>query len=440
MTRCLDYQVAGGGQLSGTLRLPGDKSIAHRALILGALARGETRIRNFLYSADCLATREALHSLGVRIEEGAGAELCIQGCGRQNFRAPGRALDLGNSGTGLRLLAGVLAGCSFDSVLTGDASLRCRPMQRIISPLRQMGADLQCEEGGLAPLRFAPVPELCGIEHQMEVASAQLKSCLLLAGLVARGATCIVEPQASRDHTERMLEHFGCQLQRSSTRVCITGGAHLEGRELELPGDLSSAMFAIVAACISEGSRLRVEGVGINPTRSGGLEILQDMGAALSIGNERELCGEPVADLEIEGGAALRGTEIPPERVPRAIDEFPALFIAAACARGETVLRGAAELRLKESDRLAAMAEGLRLLGVELELFADGIRICGRQQFCSAELDSRGDHRVAMAFAVAALRTPTGLRVRDCANVRTSWPDFVPSLCRLGLQVSETAA
>ena len=425
--------------LRGTLRVPGDKSISHRALTLGAVARGDTEILGFLESADCLATMEALRALGVVFERADGC-LRVRGAGLHGLRPAPHPLDLGNSGTALRLLAGLLAGQRFASVLTGDASLRRRPMQRIVEPLRAIGAEVAAAPGGTPPLTIgaAAGPLRCA-RHKLSVASAQVKSCLLLAGLYAEGESVVIEPAQSRDHTERMLETFGCSpALRAGGRIAITGGVEPRAARVEVPADLSSAMFFVVAASIVAEADVTLPGVGVNPTRTGGLAILRAMGADLEIGAERTAGGEPVADIRVRA-ARLRGVDVAPRLVASAIDEFPALFVAAACAAGTTRVSGAAELRVKESDRIEAMARGLRACGITVATTADGMVIEGGRPR-GATVDSFGDHRVAMAFAVAGAAATDAVRVRDCANVGTSFPGFVADANRIGLRLAVPGA
>ncbi len=431
--RRLTYTVEPGGRLTGTVRVPGDKSISHRAIMLGALAEGATDIEGFLEGEDSLATLGAFRDLGVSIDGPADGRVHIEGVGLHGLRAPPGPLDLGNSGTSMRLLAGLMAGQRFDTVLTGDRSLSARPMRRVMEPLARMGAAVEATEAGTAPLRIAGGRPLRGIDYALPVASAQVKSCLLLAGLYAEGRTCITEPAPTRDHTERMLSGFGYPLERARARVCIGPGGRLRGGRIAVPSDISSAAFFLVGASIAPGSDLLLEGVGVNPTRTGAIEILRRMGADITVSGHREAGGEPVADLRVRA-AALRGIEIPTELVPLAIDEFPALFVAAACAEGDTVLAGAEELRVKESDRIQVMAEGLQALGIEAEARPDGIRIRGGR-LGGGRVDSRGDHRIAMAFAMAALRADSAVIVEDCANVATSFPGFaaLARCCGLGL-------
>ncbi|MGD8207456.1 MAG: 3-phosphoshikimate 1-carboxyvinyltransferase [Thiohalocapsa sp.] len=433
-----DFVVQPGGRLTGDLRVPGDKSISHRAIMLGALAEGTTEISGFLEGADSLATLASFRSMGVRIDGPAQGDVRIDGVGLDGLQAPRGPLDLGNSGTSMRLLTGLLSGQRFPTTLVGDASLSRRPMRRVTEPLTRMGARIESTPEGTAPLHVRPVERLHGVDYAMPVASAQVKSSLLLAGLYADGDTCVSEPAPTRDHTERMLQTLGYAVRRDGAKVCLSGGGRLSAARISVPADISSAAFFLVGASIAPGSDLTLERVGINPTRIGVLNILRAMGADISVENERWLGAEPVADLRVRG-TELRGVEIPPEQVPLAIDEFPALFVAAACADGETLLTGAEELRVKESDRIAAMADGLSALGVQAEVLADGIRIVGRggdgPVFGSGDLHSHDDHRIAMAFAVAGLRAAGPLRIRACANVDTSFPGFVALAAQSGLGI-----
>lgn len=431
----LSFDVTPGGSLCGRIRVPGDKSISHRAVMMGAIADGVTEISGFLEGEDSLATLRAFRCMGVPIDGPDAGHVRIDGVGMHGLRPPSSDLDLGNSGTSMRLLSGLLSGQRFASTLVGDASLSKRPMRRVTDPLSEMGAHIGTTEQGTAPLRIEPVSYLHPIDYEMPVASAQVKSCLLLAALYVSGTSCVTEPATTRDHTERMLTGFGYALHRDGPRVCIRGGGHLSGCRLDVPGDISSAAFFLVGASIAPGSDLTLEHVGVNPTRIGVLNILRDMGADIEILNPRDAGGEPVADLRVRS-AALRGIRIPQAQVPLAIDEFPALFIAAACARGETLLSGAQELRVKESDRIKVMAEGLAALGVEAEPRADGIRIRGGD-LGGGLVDSRGDHRIAMAFAIAGLRAEAGIRIGDCANVNTSFPSFAALAAEVGLCIEE---
>lgn len=434
----LTYRVQPQGRLTGRLRVPGDKSISHRAIMLGAIAEGTTEVTGFLEGEDSLATLRAFRALGVSIAGPEAGRVRIQGVGLRGLHAPAEALDLGNSGTSMRLLAGLLAGQGFTSTLIGDPSLSRRPMRRVTEPLGLMGARIETSPQGTAPLRLAPVPSLEGIDYALPVPSAQVKSCLLLAGLYARGRTCVREPVPTRDHTERMMAAFGHPLERVAGRVCVQGGGALRGCALEIPADISSAAFFLVGASIGSGSDMTLEQVGLNPTRVGVINILLAMGADLEVLNPRQAGGEPVGDVRVRS-APLRGIEIPLDQVPLAIDEFPALFVAAACAEGETLLRGAEELRVKESDRIAVMAEGLQRLGIEADPLPDGIRIRGGT-LSGGTVESHGDHRIAMSFAMAALRAGGVVEIRDCANVNTSFPGFVGMAHGAGLAIEEHRA
>lgn len=432
----LTFVAEPGGALRGRIRVPGDKSISHRAIMLGALADGATAIDGFLEGEDCLATLRAFRAMGVRIDGPDRGRVTVQGVGLRGLRAPDGPLDMGNSGTSMRLMAGILAGQAFDTVLTGDASLTRRPMRRVTEPLARMGAWIDGTERGTAPLRIRGGQRLTGIDYPLPVASAQVKSCLLLAGLYAEGVTRITEPAPTRDHTERMLEGFGYPLAREGSRtVAVTGRGRLTGTEIDVPADISSAAFFLVGASIAPGSDLVLEHVGVNPTRTGAIDILRLMGADIEWLNPRLAGGEPVADLRVRH-APLHGIRIPAELVPLAIDEFPALFVAAACAEGETVLTGAEELRVKESDRIQVMADGLAALGIAAAPPPDGIVIRGGA-LSGGTVDSHGDHRIAMSFAVAALRARGPIRIGDCANVNTSFPGFAALAREAGLAVRE---
>ena len=403
--------------------MAGDKSISHRSVMLGALADGVTHVTGLLEGEDVLCTLGAFRAMGVQAKGPEQGRLTIQGVGLHGLRPPAQPLDMGNSGTAMRLLAGILAGQSFDSVLMGDASLSKRPMKRVSEPLGKMGARIDTDEGGRPPLHIHGGQKLCAIDYAMPMASAQVKSSLLFAGLYADGETSVTEPAPTRDHTERMLRGFGYAVQTTGARVSVRGGGKLKACDIDVPADISSATFFLVGAAIAPGSELLLEHVGINPTRIGVINILRLMGANLVIENEREVGGEPVADLRIRG-SRLKGIRIPEDQVPLAIDEFPAIFIAAACADGETVLTGAHELRVKESDRIAVMATGLKNLGIAAQETPDGIVIQGGK-LSGGEVDSHGDHRIAMAFAMSALRANGPITIRDCKNVATSFPDFV---------------
>ncbi len=432
------FMVEPGGTLHGRFRVPGDKSVSHRAVMLGSLAEGETRVSGFLEGADALATVATFRALGVEIEGPAHGRVRIRGVGLHGLRPPEETLYLGNSGTSMRLLSGLLAGQSFDSVLTGDSSLSRRPMKRVTEPLALMGARIDTGEGGTAPLSIRGGQPLHGIRYDMPVASAQVKSCLLLAGLFATGETWVREPAPTRDHTERMLAGFGYPVLRENGWVGVAGGGRLQGGDIDVPADISSATFFMLGATIAAGSEIILEHVGVNPTRTGVLDILSLMGADIELRNRREVGGEPVADMRIHS-CGLRGITIPRHLVPLAIDEFPAIFIAAACAEGTTVLSGAEELRVKESDRIAVMAEGLQALGVDAQPTYDGMVIRGGK-LRGGTVDSHGDHRIAMAFAMAALRADGPVRIERCANVETSFPGFAELAAAHGLGIRQEAA
>jgi 3-phosphoshikimate 1-carboxyvinyltransferase len=431
----IDYRIQPGGRLSGHLRVPGDKSISHRSVMLGALAEGITEISGLLEGEDVLCTLAAFRAMGVRADGPDGGKLRIYGVGLHGLKAPTQALDMGNSGTGMRLMAGILAGQAFDSELTGDASLRKRPMGRVTTPLTAMGAQIASESGGLPPLKIAGGRKLHGIDYALPVASAQVKSAVLLAGLYAQGTTTVIEPAPTRDHTERMLRGFGYTVQVDGPRASLQGGGRLTATGIAVPADISSAAFFLVGTAITPGAEVVLEHVGVNPTRTGVIDILRAMGASITLENPREVGGEPVADLRVVGGP-LHGIVIPEHLVPLAIDEFPAVFIAAACAQGETVLTGAKELRVKESDRIAVMARGLERLGVNVRETPDGIVIRGGP-IAGGEIDSHGDHRIAMAFAMAGPRAQGAITVHDCKNVATSFPGFVELAARAGLQITQ---
>ncbi|HEY0720574.1 MAG TPA: 3-phosphoshikimate 1-carboxyvinyltransferase [Gammaproteobacteria bacterium] len=431
----LEYQVAPGGTLKGDIRVPGDKSISHRSIMLGSLAEGVTEVTGFLEGEDNLATLNAFRAMGVQIEGPANGRVVIHGVGMHGLKKPARPLDLGNSGTSMRLMSGLMAPQGFDVEMIGDASLSKRPMRRVTDPLALMGARIDTTEKGTPPLKVHGGQKLKGIDYVMPMASAQVKSCLLLAGLYAEGKTCVTEPAPTRDHTERMLTGFGYGVERADNKVCIQGGGKLRATRIDVPADISSATFFMVGAAIAPGSEVVLKHVGINPTRDGVISILKLMGADLTLENQSVVGGEPVADIRVRG-SRLKGIRIPEEYVPLAIDEFPALFIAAACAEGETVLSGAEELRVKESDRIQVMADGLIALGVDARPTPDGMIIKGGP-IGSGTVDSHGDHRIAMSFAMAALRASGPIRILDCANVNTSFPGFVALAKNAGLTLKE---
>ena len=430
----MEFRVNPGGKVCGEARVPGDKSISHRSIMLGAIAEGETRVQGFLEGEDALATVAAFRAMGVRIDGPEAGKVTVHGVGLKGLQPPAEPIDLGNSGTSIRLMSGLLAGQDFDSRLTGDQSLCGRPMGRVITPLQQMGAQVGSAEGGRPPLAIKGGCQLTGIHYDLPMASAQVKSCVLLAGLYARGQTSVTEPAATRDHTERMLNGFGYPVQRDEQGVIsLLGGGRLSACDIDVPADISSAAFLLVAASISPGSELLLRHVGINPTRTGVVNILRLMGADIAVLDAREVGGEPVADIRVRY-SELKGIDIPEEQVPLAIDEFPALFIAAACARGRTVLRGAEELRVKESDRIAAMAAGLRALGIHVEESDDGALVHGGQ-FAGGDVESFGDHRIAMSLAVAGTVADGPVTVRDVAAVETSFPGFEACLSGIGAEI-----
>lgn len=438
------WRVLPAATVGGEIVVPGDKSISHRALMLGAVASGTTLIHGFLHSDDCLATLTALAALGVPIEASgpggaarASGSVRIDGVGTNGLKPPQGVLDLGNSGTAIRLLAGLLAGQRFDSRLTGDRSLRQRPMERVALPLRRMGARIDTDHGR-PPLSIRGGAKLVGIDYTLPIASAQVKSALLLAGLSAEGTTTVRSPAPSRDHTERMLSAMGVRLEEDTARhvVSLSGPAGLRGIELTVPGDFSSAAFFVVAGCLAAREGLLIRNVGVNPTRTGLLTILAEMGAQIELRDRRWTGTEPVADIYVRK-SDLRAVEVPPDHVSLAIDEFPALFIAAAAATGRTVVRGAAELRQKETDRLAVMARGLEALGADVVETTDGLVVTGGP-INGGCVDSEGDHRIAMAFAVASLLADQPIEVLNTDEVATSFPGFVEVAAAAGLRI-ETA-
>ncbi|HZX91770.1 MAG TPA: 3-phosphoshikimate 1-carboxyvinyltransferase [Rudaea sp.] len=430
----VDWISSRSEALRGVLRVPGDKSISHRAVMFASLADGISRITGFLEGEDTRATARAFVGMGVRIEAPAASERVVHGVGLHGLRAPEAPIDCGNAGTGMRLLAGLLAGQQFDSTLIGDESLSRRPMRRVIEPLAQMGANIVAQPGGLPPLHVAGRRQLHGIDYTLPVASAQVKSAILLAGLHASGETRVSEPHPTRDYTERMLATFGWPIEFGAGWAKLTGGHRLHATDVVVPADFSSAAFFLVAATLVPGSELLLQSVGMNPRRIGLLLALRAMGADIRLVNARELGGEAVADFVVRH-APLRGIDVPVEIVADMIDEFPALFVAAAAATGTTRIRGAAELRVKESDRIAVMAKGLRTLGIDIEETPDGAVIHGGG-IEAGEVDSAGDHRCAMSFAIAGLVARGAVRIRDCANVATSFPDFATLAGGCGFQLN----
>ncbi|HKS90041.1 MAG TPA: 3-phosphoshikimate 1-carboxyvinyltransferase [Stellaceae bacterium] len=424
--------------LTGSVAVPGDKSVSHRALMFGALAVGRTEITGLLEGEDVLATAAALRAMGAAIERTTDGHWFVDGVGVGGLGEPDDVLDLGNSGTSARLLLGILATHPFTAFVTGDASLRQRPMRRVTDPLAQFGAQFWSRDGGRLPLAVHGTADPVPIEYRLPVPSAQVKSAVLLAGLNTPGETSVIETQPSRDHTERMLGHFGAliaiePLPAGGRRIAVTGQPELTAAPVVVPGDISSAGFPLVAALIVPGSDVTIANVGLNPTRAGLLDCLREMGADIALQNERVAGGEPVADLRVRAGE-LRGADIPPERAPTMIDEYPILAVAAACARGRTIMRGVAELRVKESDRLAGIAEGLQACGAKVVVEGDDLIVegDGRPPKGGAAIATRLDHRIAMAFLVLGLGTREPVRIDDARPVATSFPDFVPLMARLG--------
>lgn len=431
----LRFIVQPGGKLQGRIRVPGDKSISHRSIMLGSLAEGITEVSGFLQGEDCLCTLHAFRDMGVQIEgPSADGKVTIHGVGLHGLTAPSVDLDMGNSGTSMRLMSGLMSGQAFDVRMTGDSSLSKRPMKRVTVPLALMGARIDTTEQGTPPLDIQGGSQLKGIHYEMPMASAQVKSALLLAGLYAEGDTSVIEPAPTRDHTERMLRGFGYPVKTEGNCITLQGGGKLTATAIDVPSDISSAAFFIVGASIAEGSDLIIEHVGMNPTRTGVIDILRLMGASLELLNPREVGGEPVADIRVRS-AQLKGIRIPEELVPLAIDEFPVLFVAASCAEGETILTGAEELRVKESDRIQVMADGLIACGVSAQPTPDGIIIQGGQ-FTGSTITSHNDHRIAMSFSIAGLRASSPMLINDCATVSTSFPGFVQLAQRAGLGIS----
>lgn len=429
------YQLEPGATFSGIAQVPGDKSISHRAVMLASLAEGTSEVVGFLPSTDCEATLAAFQNMGVQIKRISDTHVRIHGVGLKGLSSPDSALDMGNSGTAMRLMSGILSGQNFSSTLIGDHSLSMRPMQRIQTPLKKMGANIISQDGNTPPLAIQPSNELVGIHYPLPVPSAQVKSCVLLAGLYAQGKTCVEENTVTRDHTERMLKSFSYPVEINGPNICIEGNGKLIATDIEIPGDISSAAFLMVGALLSKNTTLTIRKVGINPTRDGVIQILRLMGANIQITNKNMMGSEPVADLVIQS-SELHGIEIPKSLIANSIDEFPVIFIAAACATGRTTLSGAEELRVKESDRIALMAMGLQQLGIKASEKPDGLEITGGQ-ISGGEVNSGGDHRIAMAFAIASIKTKAAITVQDTENVMTSFPGFVGTVSDLGLKISQ---
>ena len=420
-----------------TVSVPGDKSISHRALMLGSIADGSTHIGGFLAGEDCLATLAAMRAMGISIDRKGETDVVVHGAGLHGLSKPELPLNMGNSGTAMRLMAGLLSGQAFDSQLVGDESLSSRPMGRVTTPLSAMGADIDSDDGR-PPLTVHGMGVLTALDYEMPVASAQVKSAVLLAGMYADGITSVTEPAVTRDHTERMLGAMGVEVRTSGPHISIKGGQTLKSCPIQVPGDFSSAAFVILAALLSDSAEVVIESVGVNPTRTGVIDILQAMGAHISLENPRLLSQEPVADVRVRS-SALQGGAVDPGLVSLAIDEFPVLFVAAAAARGSTRFSGIGELRVKESDRIAAMSAGLRSLGIEVDESADGAVVHGGQ-FCGGAVESFGDHRIAMSLAVAAGSAIEPVVVRDTAAVETSFPGFAALMASLGLNIESSTA
>lgn len=431
-----NFVTSNSGPLSGSIKVPGDKSISHRSIMLGSIAEGVTRVSGFLEGDDSLATLNAFKEMGVQIQR-EGSNVTIQGVGMNGLKEPRKPLNLGNSGTSIRLMSGLLSAQTFDSVLCGDESLSSRPMGRVINPLREMGAEISGKDSK-PPLLIKGGKQLSAIEYTLPVASAQIKSCLLLAGLYSEGTTSIIENGISRDHTERMLKGFGYDVISSPNKISLLGGGTLKGCEIEVPSDISSAAFFMVAGCISENSSIHLNSVNINPTRTGVIDILKLMGGNIELSNERLQAGELIADIKVTS-SRLKGIEIPENLVPLAIDEFPVLFIAASCAEGETILTGAKELRVKESDRIQVMADGLTSLGINNEVLEDGIRISGGEfKKQTNSIRSHHDHRISMAFAIASVRSKFDIEIEGVDNVKTSFPNFIELANSIGMKITQT--
>jgi len=421
--------------LNGSIKVPGDKSISHRSIMLGSIANGVTNVSGFLEGEDSLATLKAFQQMGVQIER-AGSNITIHGVGKHGLKSPLEPLDLGNSGTSIRLMSGLLSAQSFNSQLCGDESLSKRPMARVIDPLSMMGALIDSYESK-PPLSITGNQKLSAINYTLPVASAQIKSCLLLAGLYAEGETCIIENSTTRDHTERMLRGFGYSVNSSNGQISLLGGGELNACDIEVPSDISSAAFFIVAASIAKEADITLNSVNINPTRTGILNILDLMGANITLTNERVVASELVADIRV-CSAELRGIDIPQELIPLAIDEFPVIFVAASCAKGETLLTGAKELRIKESDRIQVMADGLTILGIQNEVLEDGIRIQGGKfSKQNSVIKSHYDHRISMSFAIASSRSEYDIKIEGVDNVQTSFPNFVELANKIGMNIEE---
>jgi len=431
----ISFNASSCHSLNGSIKVPGDKSISHRSIILGSIANGVTNVSGFLEGEDSLATLRAFQQMGVQIDR-TRSNITIHGVGKHGLKSPSEPLDLANSGTSIRLMSGLLSAQSFNSQLCGDDSLSKRPMARIIEPLSMMGAVIDSYESK-PPLSIIGNQKLSAINYTLPVASAQIKSCLLLAGLYADGETLIIENNTTRDHTERMLRGFGYPVNSSNGQISLMGGGELNACDIEVPSDISSAAFFIVAASIAKEADITLNAVNINPTRTGILDILNMMGANIKLTDERVIAGELVADIRV-CSAELHGIDIPQELIPLAIDEFPVIFIAASCATGDTLLTGAKELRVKESDRIQVMADGLTALGIKNEVLEDGIRIQGGEfSKQNSVIKSHHDHRISMSFAIASSRSEYDIRIEGVDNVQTSFPNFVELANKIGMNIEE---
>ncbi|MCF6318454.1 MAG: 3-phosphoshikimate 1-carboxyvinyltransferase [Proteobacteria bacterium] len=428
-----------GLSVNQSVTVPGDKSISHRSMILGGIAEGITTVSGFLESGDCLATMKAMQSMGVKIEkkiEKQDYKYLVHGVGKHGLQAPADGkIDCGNSGTGMRLLAGVLAAQNFDSTVFGDASLNSRPMTRITKPLEMMGAKVVATENGTAPLKFSAVENLTPIDYDSPIASAQVKSCVLLAGLYSNGEVSLTEPKLSRDHTENMLRGFGVELTSGNLKVTMQGGQSLKAIDITVPADISSSAFFMVLACLLPNSQITFKNLCVNPSRTGVISILQLMGADISFVNETTTAGEQIADVVVKS-SQLKGIDVPHEFIASAIDEFPILFIAAALAKGETRLANAMELRKKESDRITAMYDGMKILGVDCYELQDGIVIKGGSRLNGGKVDAEDDHRIAMSFLIAGQFASDSIEVDNCENIMTSFPNFLTICKNLGLNIT----
>ncbi len=430
----MKYIVEPRNHVQGIISVPGDKSISHRAVMLASIAKGQSHITGFLEGEDCLATLNAFEKMGVSVRRAGQGELFIDGVGKKGLKQSKEVLDLGNSGTSMRLLSGLFSGLSLSITLIGDGSLMKRPMRRVCDPLTQMGANISTSDDGTPPVVIHPADKLNGISYELPVASAQVKSAILLAGLNANGVTTVQESKPTRDHTERMLTAFGYPLDADSGRISLEGGKQLQATHIQIPADISSAAFFIVAACIAPHGEITINNVGMNPTRTGVLDILKLMNANIEVHNEAMMGGEPTASITARA-SHLKGIDVPTELVPSAIDEFPIICVAAACSEGKTTITNAEELRVKESDRISQMANGLKSVGIEVEEQPDGLTIVGGK-ITGGLINSGHDHRIAMAFTVASLSATSKIEIEECENVATSFPGFVELANSVGLNIN----